>query len=266
MRAAAEEQVRAGDVAGALASLQSAVRDKPADAALRVFLFQLYCITGDWSRAMVQLNVAGELDAANLLMTQTYRELLRCEIYREAVFRGDQSPLVFGEPAAWVAKQMQALAPAANGDGAAAAALSASAVEAAPARSGSVDDQAVAWLCDADPRLGPVIEAVVDGKYYWIPAERIAELTLSEPEDLRDLVWLPAHFRWTNDGTRIGFVPARYPGPESLADPACALGRKTDWVDLGGDYQVGRGQKMWASDVDDHPILATRKIRFEGTA
>jgi len=45
--AAAELSLRNGDVAAALAQLQDEVRAKPADAALRVFLFQLLCVRGE---------------------------------------------------------------------------------------------------------------------------------------------------------------------------------------------------------------------------
>src|SRR5271169_5697033 len=57
----AEDQVRAGDPAQALQLLQDRVRAKPGDAKLRIFLFQLLCVLGQWQRALNQLNVAAEL-------------------------------------------------------------------------------------------------------------------------------------------------------------------------------------------------------------
>ena len=39
--------------------LQSEVRGSPADAKLRIFLAQLLMVTGDWDRAVNQLQVAG---------------------------------------------------------------------------------------------------------------------------------------------------------------------------------------------------------------
>ena len=38
------------------------------------FLFQLLAVQGQWDRALTQLNMAGEMDAAHLAMVQTYRE------------------------------------------------------------------------------------------------------------------------------------------------------------------------------------------------
>ena len=54
---AAEQSLKGGDPAAALAHLQEQVRAKPADARLRIFLFQLLCVTGQWDRALNQLSV-----------------------------------------------------------------------------------------------------------------------------------------------------------------------------------------------------------------
>ena len=61
---AAERAIREGSVDEALQLLQSAVRASPGDAALRIFLFQLLAVQGQWERSLNQLNVAAELDAS----------------------------------------------------------------------------------------------------------------------------------------------------------------------------------------------------------
>ena len=73
----AEKLLQQGDVEEALQALQESVRSKPADPRLRVFLFQLLCIRGEWGRALTQLKLSGELDPINLAMVQTYREAVR---------------------------------------------------------------------------------------------------------------------------------------------------------------------------------------------
>ena len=45
---AAEQALREGNIDTALKSLQDGVRAQPAAPKLRVFLFQLLCITGQW--------------------------------------------------------------------------------------------------------------------------------------------------------------------------------------------------------------------------
>ena len=105
----AEQILREGRLLDALTELQEQIRSDPANAKLRIFLFQLLAVLGEWDRAMTQLNVAGDLDAGNLAMVQTYREALRCEVLRAEIFSGKRSPLVFGEPEQWVALVMEAL-------------------------------------------------------------------------------------------------------------------------------------------------------------
>ena len=85
---AAEQALKDGDPQIAIKHLQAQIRKQPADAKLRVFLFQLLCVQGDWSRALNQLTVACELDISTLPMVQTYRETIQCERLREQVFKG----------------------------------------------------------------------------------------------------------------------------------------------------------------------------------
>jgi type VI secretion system protein ImpE len=72
-----EQSLHQGNPEEALTHLQAQVRKEPANSKLRVFLFQLLAVLGRWERALNQLNVAGELDNANLLMVQTYREAIQ---------------------------------------------------------------------------------------------------------------------------------------------------------------------------------------------
>ena len=159
MSTAAAELLAAGDPRGALEALQKQVRAKASDVKLRIFLFQLLCVLGQWQRALTQLKVCGDLDALTLPMVNTYREALQCEAVREAVFAGKTTPHAFGQPQAWIAWLAEALQADARGDGAAAARLRAQAFDDAPASAGTINGQAFNWIADADSRLGPVLEA-----------------------------------------------------------------------------------------------------------
>src|SRR5687767_14938887 len=105
----AEERVRAGDLTGALEELQSRVRSQPGSAPLRVFLFQLLAVTGQWQRALTQLKTAAELDAGALAMVATYRDAVQCEELRAEIFAGLRSPMLFGRPEPWMALLLEAL-------------------------------------------------------------------------------------------------------------------------------------------------------------
>ncbi len=255
----AEQSLREGRLQDALAGLQAQVRKEPANAQYRVFLFQLLAVLGQWERALNQLKVLGDMDPAHMPMAQTYREAIRCELLREDIFAGRRAPLVFGDPEPWVALLLEALR--LNNAGATEAAedVRAQAFEAAPAVPGTLDGQPFAWLADADPRLGPVLEAIVDGRYYWIPLQRIRSLILEAPADLRDAVWMPAQFTWANGGESVGLIPARYPGTTRSTDPLLQLGRRTEWQEVAG-ATVGMGQRMLATDAGEFALLDIRQI------
>ncbi|MGH8219322.1 MAG: type VI secretion system accessory protein TagJ [Steroidobacteraceae bacterium] len=258
----AEQAVRDADLQGALNRVQDEIRKAPADAELRVFLFQLLCVLGQWERALTQLNLAAELDPKALAMAQMYREAIRCELLRANVFAGRTSPMIFGEPQQWLALLIESLLTHTGGSAAHAEALRARAFDAAPASSGSIDGAPFEWLADADMRLGPVCEAVINGRYYWVPFENLARIDLEVPVDLRDLVWVPAHFQFTNGGESVGVIPSRYPGSEQAEDPHLRLARKTEWLEPSPDVFHGLGQRMLTSDAGDHPLLDVRNICF----
>ncbi len=246
----------------ALVELQGKIRTRPADASLRVFLFQLYTVMGRFEKAVTQLQLAASMDPEAMMLGKIFQPLVEAEMHRREVFAGKRAPLIFGEPDPWIGMLVQAQSMLAAGDFAAAAALRTAALEAAPANPGTVDGVEIGWLADADSRFGPLTEAVIDGKYYWVPFSRVRRLTLEKPVDLRDLVWAPATFLWTNEGQVSAHVPVRYPGTETETDGAFLLARRTEFAEPFPGTFLGRGQRTWSSDVADHALLDTRVIEF----
>jgi type VI secretion system protein ImpE len=261
----AEASLRDGDLATALKLLQDEVRSQPTDAKLRIFLFQLLSVTGQWERALNQLNVAATLDPSALAMAQMYREALRCELLRAEVFAGKRSPMVFGEPEQWLALLIESLLLGGRGQAAQAQKLRDEAFDAAPASPGSIDGVAFAWIADADSRLGPVLEAVVNGRYYWIPFTRLSRVDIEEPTDLRDVVWMPTHFQFINGGEAVGLVPTRYPGSETSADSGVCLARKTVWDEVSPGSFHGLGQRLLATPAGEHAVMDVRSLCLSET-
>lgn len=261
----AEEALRQGDLDESLRQLQELVRREPANAKYRIFLFQLLALMGRWGRSLNQLEVAGELDAGALAMVQTYREALRCEVLRAEIFAGQRSPLVFGQPEEWLALLIEAQRLAARGgDGAAQArSLRERALEAAPATPGRIDETPFDWIMDGDGRLGPVLEAIVNGRYYWVPFQHLRAIAIDKPEDLRDLVWLPAHFTWANGGESVGLIPTRYPDSADATDPDLRSSRRTEWIERPDGTFVGQGQRMFFTDRGEYPLMDVRAILLE---
>lgn len=258
----AEESLKQGDLEGTLQKLQDQVRAQPAKSEYRIFLFQLLAVLGQWDRALTQLNVAGELDNAALAMVAMYRQVIACERFREEVFLGSRDPVIFGQPKEWIAILLQALKLTAAGQYAQSQELRSRAFELAPPVPGNIDGTDFDWLADSDLRLGPVMEAIVEGRYLWVPLEHIASVSIDKPVDLRDVVWLPAHFSWINGGECYGVIPARYPGPYNSDDSLLSLCRKTVWKDCGYDLFLGLGQKILTTQATEYPLLDVRSIHF----
>ena len=243
--------------------LRKMIQKHPQRSDLRIFLFQIYCVQGEWMKASTQLDLLLELDASSKPMVEAYREALRCEALRREVFDGKRSPLVLGKPDDWLAMMIEALRVDAEGRPDAAAELRAKALEAAPATSGKIDDIPFAWLADADARLGPVLEAIINGKYYWVPISRLIRIQIDKPADLRDFVWAPATLTLENGAANVAFVPTRYPGTERESAAALRLARATEWREQPGGAWHGVGQRVLTTDHSEIALLDARVISLD---
>ncbi len=258
--------LKEGNLARAKAELQDQVRRAPADPKPRGALFELLCVLGEWERAVNQLEVLGGMDATLLPFVQVYGSAVSSEPFRAEVFAGRRAPLILGEPDPWIAGLTEAARMTAEGHHAEARALRERSLEDATAVPGSVDGRPFQWIGDADTRLGPVLEAIVNGKYYWLPFQRVRRLRLEKPESLVDLVWARAQVVFANAGEAPALVPVRYAGSESSTDDRIRLARATEWRDLGHETFAGIGQRLLATDDADHALLDVREILLEAPA
>jgi type VI secretion system protein ImpE len=250
-------------LADQLKELQSNIKRDASSAKLRIHLFQLLCITGNWQRALAQLQVSAQLDAKALPMAQMYREAIRCEMFRAEVFAGKRTPQVMGTPPGWIGLLIEALRLDGSGNPSAAAEIRAQVMDAAEPSDCSVDGVACEWLTDGDSRLGPVCEVFANGQYYWLPFESCAAIHIEAPSDLRDLVWSPAELLLPNAGRVPALIPTRYPGTCATTEDKgdqLKMSRLTQWTEASPGNWVGVGQRIWMSDVGEHPILDTRVI------
>jgi type VI secretion system protein ImpE len=261
----AEQAFREGDLASARRLAQERIRKDPTAVAPRTFLVQLLAVLGEWERAKHQLSALAEIDRNSLPLAFTYGPALDAEMLRSRVTSGGEKPLVFGEPDPWVALLIEALARDSAGEALVAGNLRTAAFEQAPTTAGRIGGTKSTWIADADERLGPILEAVVNGKYLWIPFHRIRAIRIEPPEEIWDLVWIMAQFTWTNGGEAVGLIPARYPGTEALDDARLRLGRLTEWRSTGGGAEWPFGQRMLITPDAEHPLLDIREADF-GTA
>ena len=257
----AEQAVRDGDLDAALSNLQDQIRKEPANADLRVFLFQLLSVMGQWERALTQLNVAADLDAKTLAMAQMYREAIRCEVLRADVFAGQalSGRSLESRKSGWRCSSSRCSCAGRNGPRSHEQ-LRERAFEAAPASAGVLDGTPFEWIADADMRLGPVCEAIINGRYYWVPFARLSRIDLEAPADLRDVVWAPAHFQFDNGGEAVGLIPSRYAGSEAdHGSPDSA--RSQDGLERDRpDVYCGLGQRVLTTDAGEHAVMDVRQI------
>lgn len=252
-----------------LAALQSKIRSDASNVKLRIHLFQLLCVMGNWTRALAQLQVCAQMDAKSLPMAQTYREAIRCELFRKDVFGGKRTPQIMGTPPAWIGAMIEALKFDASNEFSRSAELRETALDAAAATPCDVDKVRCEWFADADSRLGPVLEVIANGQYYWLPFESCKAISLDPPTDLRDLVWTAGELMLPNEGRVPVLIPTRYPGLDSLTSTTVdelKRSRLTEWTEPHPDMWFGQGQRLWSSDVSDHPILDTRMITMDAAA
>ena len=259
----AEDLLKSGDLDGALTALQDDIRADAANPALRIFLFQLLSVRGDWKRAIAQLKLSAEMDGTATHMAQTYREGIICEVYREKVFTGEKDPLIFGEPAEWIALMTEALKSNAAGKHEQAAETRARAFDMAPSCSGRINGEPFEWIADADMRLGPLLEIVVNGRYFWMPFTSIAKAKFEDPIDLRDAVWTPAEIKLANGGDIVALIPTRYAGTVAEGSDAEKLARATQWRDIGSETYAGLGQRLLTTDLGDTALMDVRLLEMD---
>jgi type VI secretion system protein ImpE len=228
----AKQLLDAGKVRDAEAALAAHLRDQPADTGSRTFLFELLCFSGQYDRAEKQLGVLSQGGKEAELGATLYYSALHAEKTRHDLFRNEEFP----------------------------------AVEAAASPPGKLNGKPFQSIRDADPSIGPRLEVYAAGAYLWIPFVHIASLNMDPPKHLRDTLWSPA-FVLTGPsfkGTDIGEVllPAVYPFSWKSEDQAVWLGRATEWAcdDKGNEFPVG--QKMFAVDGEEVPLLEIRSLEF----
>ncbi len=213
----------------------------------------MFCVTGEWDRALPQLTVAAELDPLALPMAETYRTLIRCEVVRARVFAGTRTPTVLGGPEPWLplllAGQPRARRRRHRRGGRAAR----RGVRAARGRCRHRStDGAFEWIADADPRLGPVLEAVVDGAYYWVPMTACrASSSSRRPTCATRSGCRPVHLDQRRAQRSASSPPATRAA--QARRPALALARRTEWRERARRRTAGRsalGQRMFATDAE----------------
>ncbi len=259
-----DELFASGDIQGARAELIKQVRSEPGNVPVRMFLFQLFALTGEWKRAKSQLDMLAKLDPEMQMLSVAYSQCIEAERVRESVFAGEVDMPILSK-ASWGSELSDALKAFFNkADGAATKLLEMQ--NNLPDCKGTANDEmAFDWISNADPRIGPSTESIISGRYGLIPFADLETLEIHKPIDLRDTIWAQAEFGLLRGAKVSGFIPVRYPGSHDSDDNAVVMGRTTVWAENNG-LETAMGHNILAmSDGEDHSLLSFEKIKFETT-
>ena len=259
----AEELLKAGHLSAAVERLNQEVRSRPTDMQRRTFLFELLCFAGDYQRAERQLDVLGHQSATAEIGVQVYRHILAAEQARQRLFSEGVQPTFLFPPPSYAHLHLEALHRLCNHQPAEAVALLEQSQRSQPPLKGSLAGQPFTEWRDGDDLLAPFLEVIVHNTYVWLPFEQIKHLTISVPQRLRDLLWIPATLESHHGPVGDVFLPVLYAGSSEHTDERVKLGRMTDWKVVAEGLALGVGQHLFCIDGQDRGMLEFRDIEFE---
>jgi type VI secretion system protein ImpE len=251
-----------GNLSAALKQLTQDVRANPINSHLRIFLFELLCFAGDFDRAEKQLDVIAHQNSDMQIGSAIYTQILQAEKARRAVFSGNQFPEFLTNPPEHAAYHLEALQLFRDGKSEEAFILLEKALELRPPLSGTNEGNLFHQFEDCDPFLGPFLEAIINGRYHWLPLERVQSIELIKPQHLRDLIWARARIASLDGEAGDVFLPVLYSGSSDHPEDAVRLGRATTWIDTGAGLVRGAGQRMFLIDEQECALLELTEIHF----
>ena len=264
----AGDALRAGDIAGALATATAAVKAAPTDADARWLMAEILLLSGQAERADRMLDAAA-LHEPNPAVLE-FRKLLRAEVLRTQVLREGRAPKYQGDdatPAQQAALRARMLLRLGDVAGANAAAAEVESLRTpAPGRLEDASGASVAFddLRDADDLLAAELEVLTTaGDHMLVPVARIRSLSFDAPRRTRDLVWRRCSID-LKDGTEgVVFLPAIYLGAAAETDNALLLGRATEWTDAAEGPVRGRGQRLLLVGEQAMPLVSLHNVVFD---
>jgi type VI secretion system protein ImpE len=242
----AKEHFKAGNLAEAVAAATDEVKRHPTDMSRRGFLAELLCFTGEFQRADMQLDAIGHQDPQLVLGLSMFRQLIRAEQARQQFYSDGRVPEFLDAPPRHVQCALEASISLREKRPQEAVALLEEAESFRPKAGGVCNGKPFDDFRDIDDLTSTFFEVLTsNGKYYWIPVERVEMIEFRAPERPRDLLWRRVHMIVRGGPDGEVFLPVLYPGAAAEEDEQMRLGRKTDWHDGENTPVRGVGQRMF---------------------
>ena len=253
----------AGKLGAAIEEVTRQVKEHPADASHRTFLFELLCFAGEWDRAEKQLDAIGHQDLKAEIGVQVYRNNIKAERDRRRLFSDGLQPHFLTEPPAYIDLHLAAINRLREGNPAEARQTLDRAEEERPALAGTCNGTRFEDFRDWDDVLGPVLELIVNGQYSWLPFEQIRRMEVNAPKHMRDLMWASARIEAADSTIGEVYIPALYAGSSEHTNDQVRLGRMTDWKRVSDDLSQAVGLRVFLVDGEDKPLFEARSVEFE---
>lgn len=258
-----QDIIKAGKLSDAREELVRLIKKSPLDSNLRILLFQVLLFFGEWDKAERHIEILSAQDPGSAVTMQFYKNLIQSEKERREVFDLAASPSFLPEPPLYNESFSLFLDKIRNDDNEEAKNLFGQINSQLPVIRGNCNGKSFTGFQNTDTMLSFFLEAIVFDRYVWIPFEFIREITMSGPQTLFDLIWMPAHIT-TWDGLAMNsWLPALYPDSFSNEDDLIKIGHMTDWVSIGGSFEKGLGQQIFQVGDEEVPILEIREIVFK---
>ena len=223
---------RAGKLTEAVAAATNEVRAKPTDVPSRLFLGELLLFAGDLERADRQLDAvtSQDSDPQTAVSVASYRQLIRAEQARQAFFAEGAMPEFIDAPDDRMKLVLRASIALREKNYNEARDLLNEAESHFPALRGECNGVPYEGLRDTDDLTATFFELVApNGKYFWLPMEKVVSIEFKPPQRARDLVWRRAQLTTRSGLETEAFFPALYAGSFRETDQKLALGQLTDW-------------------------------------
>lgn len=254
----------------ALREMTLEVKSSPTDLVKRKFFCDLLCIAGDLERADKQLEIIADQDPKTAVGIALFRQLIRAETWRRECFFSGRVPEFLDAISPNLKAHLQALTLLREKD-------SKKAFEVLQ-KSGSLDPIEITGTCngksfakmrDLDDITSCFFEVLTsNGKYFWIPQDRVKKIDFYPPKRPLDLLWRRVKMEIYNGPDGEVYIPAIYLDQQSgqkepsSEEDSFLLGRKTDWVGEKDGLIRGRGQRMFLFDDTDYSIMELETIIF----
>jgi type VI secretion system protein ImpE len=260
-----KDQLHHAQLQEAIKTATAAVRTAPQNIQQRQLLCELLTISGDLERADKQWDAVLAQAPQSAISVLPLRQLIRAEQTRVQCFQQGGVPDSFQELTDAQKYTLQAMIEIRQGDLIKAQTFLAQAQAAQPIVSGTYNGREFTGMRDCDDLCAGSIEALTtQGKYYWIPFEHIATLTLHAPEQPLDLIWRQASLTMHNGLTGEIYLPAIYIHTP-CENEAARLGHVTEWQSAQNHPVTGIGQRLFLFGDISVPIMELESLILQET-